>query len=431
MAVERQPLSLGQRVRYVAYAVATAACFLVILDGVITWAEGAGYLDIGRPDDRVSTLSGDPWTRDGDRFVVTAAARRMMADESFAVEKGDRWRAFLLGGSFLKGVPYVGAGTIQFWLDRALRGTFPEAEIELVNAAATSQNSHRVRALVEYASDHEPDVLIIATCNNEGALPPAELTRRLQKSGTFRAFRKVLRPETPLSERPLHTPQDPDIDAVRAAYRENLTEMVRIGQAAGATVYLSTLPVNLRYAGDSPGRPTSLDGTTDIPSDVSRAPCVVAGHAAHTRGDHQGAIRVLSACDDVEALRWIGLSLYAQGRFEHARRALEQYLEVMPRNRCRPSFQRVIREVAAAEGVPLIDLEAAVKAVAPHGIPGPEHFVSYCHMSWRGQALVADTMLDALRAHGSRPPGPAVAAPAEDRAALFERHRRPLTSPAH
>lgn len=420
---ERSPLTRGQRVRYAMYAVGVTVFFLLVLDGVLSWAEHRGWIDTTSEADQVSVLAGDPWVLKGDQYVTSTLAREGMAMSRFAAHKGDRWRGFMVGGSFLRGVPYPGAGSIHFWLSRELRGRFPQASIELINGGATSQNSHRVLALAQHAAELEPDVLIIASCNNEGSLPPKEIGKRLHKSATYRVFKTLLRASPNDSERPVHTPQDADIDAVRAAYESNLREMIAEAREAGAEVLLCTLPVNLRYDGNSPGRPIGDDQHADNPAETDWPACARAGEAAYRDGRFHDAIRDLSQCEHPEALRWSGLSMFALGRYEHARAVLSQYVEVMPRNRCRPSFQRVIRRVAEAEKVTLVDLEALAIQHAPHGIPGPELFESYCHMNWRAQGLVADAMLDALLSSGRVPPGPPAAATGEDRARVFARER--------
>ena len=414
---KRSPLTQAQRIRYVLYATAVTIAVLSIVDAVITTLEEGGDINLTRPDDQVSTLDGAPWSQRGDRFVLTRVAQNSMVPMSFASTKPeDGFRAFLVGGSFMRGVPHEGAGTIRFWLYRELRRRFPSAFVEVINAGATSQNSNRVREIAQHAVTHDTNVLIVASCNNEGALPPGVVQKRLQTSGTFRLLKSILRPEIADEHRPLHTPQDPDIDAVREAFRNNLLEIVRSARSRNVAIYLSTLPVNLRYAGNSPGRPI---GEREHPDNVSWAPCVNRGYARYEAQDYTGAISELTHCDDVEALRWIGLSHYALGDFSRARRILQQYTEVEPRNRCRPSFQEVIRDVAKTQNVPLIDLEKAINDASPHSIPGPELFASYCHLTWAGQALVADTMLQALRKDGTLPPGDEQSVDPEDRRRVF------------
>ena len=408
-------MTRSRRVRYALYATAITISFFLVLDAAIVWMEHKGWLETTTADDQVSLLAGDPWIQRGDQYVVGGPSVRAMEPASFAVDKGHRWRAFMAGGSFMRGIPYERVGTMRFWLDRALQRHFPAAEVELINAGATSQNSHRVKEIVHFAARHDPDVIIVASCNNEGSLPPTEVAQRLNRSGTYRLIRKMVRSEVLDAERSLHTPQDPDLDTVRAAFRSHLEEMVGSARRAGSRIFLTTLPVNLRYEGNSPGRPTGKDNTREHPGEVNWPACVVEGHAAYEAGEHQRALSLLARCEHIEALRWTGLSHYAIGEYETARRELTQYLEVVPRNRCRPSFQRIIRDVAAAMEVPLIDLEALFVAAAPHGLPGPEHFYSYCHLRWSAQAMAADEMLSTLMQHGAAPEGDPRTPPAENR----------------
>jgi len=405
------------------YAAGVTVAFLLVLDGTITYLQKTGTLESGSVDDAVWLMAADPWVQEGERFVTSHAARDTMPRQAFAVEKGDRWRAFLLGGSFMRGVPYSGPGSIAFWLERALRHRFPQASVELINGAATAQNSGRVKRIAEFAAAHHADALLVATCNNEGALPPHEVTERLHKLGTFRLFKQVLRGERE-GGRPLHTPQDPDVDALRDAFKANLQAIVRAGKDAGATVFLCTLPVNLRYAEGEPGMP--LPGRADARETAADpGPCVERGVQAAADGDHTNAIEMLRGCGEVEALRQVGLSLHALGRYDEARDALERYVELMPRNRCRPSFNQVIRDVAAAEGAVLVDLDRVVRAASPNQIPGSELFTDFCHMNWQGQAMVADELLAALLKHGPRPPGALSEPLAEDRAAVLKEAEAP------
>jgi hypothetical protein len=111
----------------------------------------------------------------------------------------------------------------------------------------------------------------------------------------------------------------------------------------------------------------------------------------------------------VEALRQIGLVQYERGRYDDARRSLEQYTELMPRNRCRPSFNALLREAAAAfDNVRLVDLAAKADALSPHGIAGSELFDDYCHMNWIGYAAMADEVLATLVREGWVPRGTGV-----------------------
>jgi hypothetical protein len=105
-----------------------------------------------------------------------------------------------------------------------------------------------------------------------------------------------------------------------------------------------------------------------------------------------------------EALRWIGLSRLAEGRIEDGRRALEQSIELLPRNRSRRSYEALVRDRAAMhDHVYLADLRAAADRGAPDGLAGPEVFLDYCHMNWRGYGRMADELFAAMHREGLLP----------------------------
>jgi|GEM_PF-806466 len=133
------------------------------------------------------------------------------------------------------------------------------------------------------------------------------------------------------------------------------------------------------------------DDVTRLSIEATLGECLAGGIDLYYAGRYEEAMAVFERCDDpAEALRWHGFSLLAQGAAGPARQALQQTIELAPRNRCRPTFNDIIREeAAAAEGAFLVDLDALSQAAAPLGLPGPEVFVDYCHMNWRGYASMA------------------------------------------
>ena len=73
-------------------------------------------------------------------------------------------------------------------------------------------------------------------------------------------------------------------------------------------------------------------------------------------------------------------------------------------SRCRPSLNRLAREIAARhDHVHLVDLEAAAERASPRGVPGPELFIDSCHMTWRGYAVMAEEVRETLERTGVGP----------------------------
>ena len=113
--------------------------------------------------------------------------------------------------------------------------------------------------------------------------------------------------------------------------------------------------------------------------------------------------------------------LFQLRQYSEAHAALGQYTELAPRNRCRPSLNRIIRTIAqSTPGVTLVDLEAAAEAASTGGIPGDNLFVDYCHMHWTGYAAMAKVILRTMREYGITPPGAARDVPLRSREQIAE-----------
>jgi hypothetical protein len=366
-------------------------------------------------------------------------------------------------------------GGIPTYLQAAL-GTFSNRPVEVVNAAAGGQDSNRVAAIVDDVSKHDPNAILIMTCNNEGAPPPSTVQTALVRQGGFRLLRAALASR---EERGWFSLQDPEVDRVREAFRANLKSMIAAGKEAGARVYLATMPVNLEYEGFTLGHLTSkgpaqelpdvstlVEPRDDLPADWRGLPpcvagiqlaeagenadaldflqhclsgeakgknrdlaralpalawafltqgqrveaakdalraglddCVVDGMAAVAGGRYDDAVELLEACrEDVhEAVRWSGLAHVGRGEVKLGHALLQQAVELTPRNRCRPSFNQVIRDLAAENpDVVFVDLQRA-HAELPELPPARRWFLDFCHMDWRGYAEMGAEVFRAIK----------------------------------
>ncbi len=385
---------------------------LLLVNAGIERLETGGQVDTYQgADDSLFFVDGPLFeTRPDGTYQTTRYAELSMVRSRFAIHKGNAWRAFVLGESFAMGTPYAQQGEgrdkpggIPSFLQAELAAVMPDRPVEVINAGAGAQNSARVRRIAEQVVEFAPDLLLVMTCNNEGVLPPGRIAETLHRFGAVRLLDKVLSP-TAGKARSYYTPQDPDTSRVREVFRDNVHAILERASEKGIHVLLTTLPVNLRYEGSQLGH--VIDGKWEEP--VVPA-CVAEGKRLREQERLDQAVSVLNGCDSVEALREIGLVEYARGRYDEARRALEQYTELVPRNRCRPSFNALLRDAAAAyDNVRLVDLAAKADALSPHGIAGSELFDDYCHMNWIGYAAMADEVIAALTREGWIPHGEAV-----------------------
>jgi hypothetical protein len=382
------------------------------INAVVEGLEGGGVVETHSPDDRVQFLDSDLFDVEdqGPQYVTSQYATDFMVPQRFPVNAEGRWRLFWTGGSFAMGTPFVwqghGAempGGMPFWLRSEMERRWPDTPVDLVNLAAGGQNSHRVARVVETMSPLEPDAWFVATCNNEGALPPSRLREQLHKLGGYRLLNKYLRPDPETLERTYYTPQDDASLEVARAYRRNIQAMIQTTADAGIPLLLATLPINLEYEGRSLDQPI----ITELVGADNASPCITGVAELLEKGYTDKALAAVDECEDVVGrLQWRGLTLIELKRFDEGIASIEQSIELLPRNRCRPSYNDVVREEAAkADHVTLVDLDAAAREMSGNGVSGHELFRDYCHMHYMGYAAMADEVLRAMQEAGVTPPG--------------------------
>ena len=445
-----------------------------MLNAGIEWLERRDVLQPHRADDMIQVLAESVWERDGDTWRTSAYARSNFAQESFSETKTEGPRVFVLGGSWAMGTPWINNGDLpqpgsMGWFLEAGLEDWLQGSAEVINGGAGAQDSNRVRAVALEALKHQPDALFVATCNNEGALPPDAARAWLSQQGGYRLLQRLLA-GTREPDRSMFTAWSAPVKEVARRYEENLRAIITAAEKQGVPVALATLPVNLGYRGIDPGHPVSahkvavstppslpeglhppqdLEGVPDcvagmllfeleeyeaalgamtgcfagepLPStpligamlllqqglNLAEArtllrtrwePCIVEGLELYWQGQATKAREQLSKCEDVsEALRWIGLATLQEGDASSAKRLLRQSVELRPRNRCRPSFNEIVRRIAAEKDhVYLVDLERAAEDISAHGIPGSTLFLDSCHMTWQGYGAMAAAALSVM-----------------------------------
>mgnify|MGYP002632364678 CR=1 FL=1 len=482
---EPRRLSLA---RLFAFSLLMTFGLLFGLNALVEQAEDAGVINTTAELGATQMVVEELFTQQGGFWLTTPYGEESMMPARVPVERGAGYRVAVVGGSWAMGSPYVvqqallrGGGMVDFLRISLEQGA--RVPIEVINAASGGQDSHRVRAVAAEVVKLQPDVLVVATCNNEGTPGPSHVQRFLAQQASVRLLMTLGREP----ERSWFTAQDPDSEAIRRAFVENLEAIVESARRAAVPVLLATLPVNLDYPGFGLGHiaaggitppspepsaellgepepmPEGFDGDSMPPclagvrlAEVGRAdlgvpllqrclsqeggdpyfrrlapnylamgrlrrgettpaarerlahrfsPCIAQGieHVVAGRGEEAEA-RLRTCTEDLaESLRWLGFALQLQSKETEAGDALRQSVELKPRNRCRPTFNEEIRQVAARhEHVDLVDLERAFESLPPPATDTP-WFIDYCHMSWRGYAAMGRSVFAALAARPGFP----------------------------
>lgn len=364
------------------------------------------------------------------RYVTNPHFSRNMSVQSFArVKPVGVKRVFILGGSAAIGWPGDPASSFSGYMQRAMERLYP-GRYEVVNVAAMSYGSHRVRDFLADVVDMEPDLIIVWSGNNEyverntlsrfaRSESMGSLQRLLRHSSLYRSLRLLLgmtapqlfvRPEGTDITDPRETPQVRRGMLGRSAttdrqveenYRGNLEGMAALIRESGAKGMLCTVPVNLsgwvpnnqppEFVGEDEGR-------------LWQRLRDQAGTAwQHGRFDEAVArYTELLALSPRYALGYylLGDSYRALGRLDEARRAFDMARELDPRPiRALPGFAGIVREVAAANGLTVVDLERAFLDASGADLSGLDLFLDYVHPNEAGHKLAAATVLAAMRQH--------------------------------
>jgi len=373
-----------------------------------------------------NTLIENTWF--GLRFFPPALARSP-APISFSAEKpANTYRIFLFGESAALGDPRPAYGAGR-WLEVLLRDRFPGREIEVVCVAMTAINSHAMPPIARSCARLDGDLWIVYAGHNEMAgpfgantvfglqTPPRWVVRASLGAQRFRAgqllaalIRRLGRASSPPETwgglgmfQDRHLPLDhPGRERVYRHFRQNLSDLVRIGIRSRTPILLSTAASNLRDC---------------APFASSLLPSAIAGNAAQwdalcQEGDRLAAAgRWSEAATQFESALGLhprsaelhfrlGQSLAALGDTNAAAEGFEQArdLDTLP-FRADSRINAIIEEIArdhAGERVVFTDAARALGRENPAGVPGQESFYEHVHLNPEGNYRLARVWADAI-----------------------------------
>jgi len=359
------------------------------------------------------------WTpnpRFGWRFFPPAIARSPVISKPAREPDEDTVRLVVLGGSAALGTPEAAFGFGRL-LEVMLQETFPQRDVEVVNAAVTALNSHAVLPIAEESLRRlDPDGLLVYLGNNEvvgpygpgtvfagfsesvsairwslwlsatrtgqgirrlaGALGGGEGEQALAQWKGLEMFHQRTVPEG-----------DPRLETVYRHLEANLRDLVAAARDEGVPVLLSTVAVNL--TDNPPFASVHREGLGEEER-TSWQEAFDRGVERLDSAENPEQVRqALSAFEEAETID----DGYAELHFylAHAHKLLQETAEAERRwRRARDTdalrfradsrINEVIRKVAEEEaGAELVDGEAAV--AGDDGPPGNEVFWEHVHLN--------------------------------------------------
>ena len=355
-------------------------------------------------------------------FDLRSSSTGTMDLVHFADPKADDTvRIVLLGGSAMQGYPQPRALSNGAFLQAMLEQLWDDRAVEVLNFSATAVASYPVKCFLASVLDHDPDLVIVMTGNNEyyGAYGVASLrgparsptgmrmARWTRSLGLVQWWQSGPAPQRgaestgPLMERMaagLVGPHDSRRDAAARSLRAHLQEMEARCAERDVPLMLCTLPANERDMapiGDLAATLESSESASELRNDLadaldrSKEESVSATSAWHELAEkhpdeaivHYRLAQMLEASGDRDG----AIAEYSRARD----------LDTMPW-RASSTLNQVVRETTTDGDAVLCDMDAAFRQVSPQGAAGWELMDDHVHMSLAGQALFARTIVEAM-----------------------------------
>jgi tetratricopeptide (TPR) repeat protein len=328
------------------------------------------------------------------------------------------FRVFIVGESAAKGFPQPRNLAASAFLDAMLCDAWPDRQIEVINLGTTAVASYPVLEMMTRALDYQPDLVVIYTGHNEffGTYGVASVGRAGSKPWMLpatRAFHSLALTQTleKLARRPADTnitlmermvsrsyvaPEGWQRAAAANNLHHNVREMLARCRDRGVTALVCTQPANERDLA-----PIGTDKLEQLDDAKRNEFAVLLEKGAAWSGSNPAAAAaaltnaLALAPRHARATFLLAQALAAAGRNAEAlplfRRARD--LDTMPWRATSAANEAILR--AAREfNQPVCDLETVFETNSPGGAIGWELMDDHVHPTLRGQALIAETIVE-------------------------------------
>ena len=328
-------------------------------------------------------------------------------------------RIVFLGESAIQGFPQPLPLTNGAFLEAMLRDAWQgERDVEVLNFGATAVASFPIDCYIDdVLKSARPDLVVLMAGNNEfyGAYGVAGLPRVARSpagmrlvhgvrglalsQALHRALERRATTGKTLMERAAAGQRIAPLDSRRSAaarsLRSHLSEMVRRCAARSVPVIVCTVPTNerdLAPIGVDPEPPAAV--APAFHEKLTRAGELLDSEPAKSEELARSAIEMQDASARAHFVHGAALTRLARHDEALVEYVRARDLDTMPW-RATSFLQQAARD-AAAEGAVLCDMEAAFRAESPGGAIGWELLDDHVHMTLRGQALFARTLVATL-----------------------------------
>jgi tetratricopeptide (TPR) repeat protein len=362
---------------------------------------------------------------DGVYRTLERATRHSFNAQTFASSKpDDGLRIFVIGGSSAYGFPWNADAAFSRHLQDALQAGDPARPVEVINAAAMSYGSHRLRILTHELLRYEPDAIVVYGGHNE-FVERRFYRDRLDSPARLDGLRSLLfrwrlySALTRLYERAGSSADagaDPNdattgellgLDVarevatgisheeraeVRAKFEDNLRAIVDEARRSGVRVILCTVPSNL-----SGWVPNESRFAPAVDSDARRRveELLAGARLALEQGNAEEAANMLARAQELAPTHadvnyYLGRALEASGRMDEAHTAFVQARDHDQQPaRAVSALNDTLRTLGGELDVTLVDVERAFEEAVPGGLLGFNLFEDYVHPKPGAHKLIA------------------------------------------
>ena len=298
------------------------------------------------------------------------------------------------------------------YLEVMLGERFPSMKFEVVNTGSVAINSHVVLRIAEGLADQKPDLFILYSGNNEvvGPYGPGTMltsggmSMPVVRSSIFFRSTRIGQLLTSLGtkKREWHGMEmfldqqvpanSPLMQQAYSNYEENLRDTIKVAQAAGAKIIVSTVATNLKDCAPF----ASIHRKNLSQDDLKKWSALVQQgndlDAANSPEEALKQYQAAAAIDDGYAELEFRMAR-AAWRLTDYRIAREHFLRARDldtlRFRADSKINEINRSIATSAGVALVDAEKILSDAVPDGIIGTDLVYEHVHMTPEGNYLLA------------------------------------------
>ncbi|MBU4333500.1 MAG: hypothetical protein KKD07_03555 [Candidatus Omnitrophica bacterium] len=309
---------------------------------------------------------------EGNKEIYTTQRERSSARSFFAVKSSDTKRIFILGGSVAEA---WSSKEPVFSLDIALGKIFPRKSFEIINCAVDGYDSYRAYLVAKEIVAYEPDLIIVASGNNEFYnynkinLSVYYANKFLRGSLFYRKAQDMIRKKMSFNV----VEYGREAEKRFEFYENNIKEIVKLSKKNDIPIILSTLPLNFRETPPAHLRP--LDKQFILG-------CILLENEKYVEA--MDSFRGFISREPQEPFGYYYMGRVFDGMKDY-QKAKENYLTSLELsseswNQANPRSNNIIRQVSIKEKVGFADLEKAFMEIADNEIPGNKQFQDYCHI---------------------------------------------------